>query len=115
MESKHSKVNLQDDCTIGEIFNEKRVENHAEVHRPLLKKPFFAYEPGAQKTLNYQMPVDPKIYRFGKKHEGEVLTVQGCLKFDNMNPEIKTEIGDKRVEDFKKNTIDHLGVGKTNQ
>lgn len=102
---------------MGEIFDEsnRQGQNPTDIKRPLLKKPFFAYEPGAQRSLHYNMPVDPKEFRFGKRQGDVQPSVQDCLTFQNLDPNTVTEISRKTVEDFKNKRRDLLGVGRTNQ
>lgn len=100
---------------MGEIFDESEQPGLPidQILRPLLKKPFFAYEPGEQKTRQYNMPVDPKDYRFGKRPEGNLGTVQECMVFQNAGPTAYTEIERKTIEDFKNKRRDLLGVSRT--
>ena len=102
---------------MGEIFDESAQPglSSEQIQRPLLKKPFFAYEPGAQKSRQYTLPVDPKDYRFGKRPEANQATVQDCLAFQNLNPNAPTELENKTVEDFKNKKRDLLGVSRTGQ
>lgn len=102
---------------MGEIFDESHqgATPEDQIRRPLLKKPFFAYDPGAQRSLNYNMPVDPKEYRFGKRQAEAQPTVSECMMFQNLNPNTQTELSRKTVEDFKAKRRDALGVGRTNQ
>lgn len=102
---------------MGEIFDETTHKSLQpdEIKRPLLKKPFFAYDPGAQRSLNYNMPIDPKDYRFGKRPAAVQPTVGECLVFQNLNPNIQAEFARKTVEDFKVKRKEVLGVSRTNQ
>lgn len=100
---------------MGEIFNENSRAVETEVKRPLLKKPFFAYEPGEQRSLNYSLPVDAQKYRFGKPLSDDKTTVKDCIRFANTNPETVTELVKKQVQDFQIKGKDILGKSRTNQ
>lgn len=104
---------------MGQIFDESAHKSTPmeQIKRPLLKKPFFAYEPGAQRSHNYNMPVDAKEYRFGKRQTEVQPTVGECLTFAKggaSGPDVQTEICSKAVEDFKERNRDILGVSRTN-
>ena len=81
----------------------------------MLKKPFFAYEPGEQRSLNYNLPVDKQDYRFGKAMSEEQVSVKECMRFENMNPEKSTKMVSRQVQDFVMKGKDLLGESRTNK
>lgn len=73
------------------------------------------YEPGEQKKRHYNLPVDPKTYRFGDKSNASSESVFSCMHSYEAELDNNTQLTDKQIEVVRMRRIQPPFTSSTNQ
>jgi len=94
------------------IYNCGPLKESDEVKK-LYYKTHGVTDPGEQSQRGFKFNVDPNTHKFGYFQEKELDGVKKSLGTDYLyNPYPQTQIVDKRLEDFRQATDDHLAKSK---